>query len=110
LVRHWGDLQPLSVLWDGIVTGPGIDDELVSHLRHTRLRAHRGAPEFSGLLTLGEPGVWRSAAVGRAVGCYLLVDDTGSLVVTGKNLAYGTWDGEQLTVEDPERFVRTYFK
>ena len=110
LAHLWGNLEPLSVLWDGIVSGPGVNDALVAHLRHTHLRAHRGAPEFSGLLTLGEPGVWRTGAVGRAVGCFMTVDDQGALVVSGKNLAYGTWDGEKLTVEDPERLVQTYFK
>lgn len=87
----WGDLQPLSNLLGGLVSGPGLDDELAADLRHTRLRTHRGAPELSCMVTLGEPGIWRTGAVGRPVDCAFADGPGGSLLISGRPLAGGAW-------------------
>ena len=87
----WGDLQPLSNLLGGLASGPGVDDELAADLRRTRLRTHRGAPELSCMVTLGEPGLWRPGVVGRPVDCAIAEGPDGGLLISGRPLAGGRW-------------------
>lgn len=91
LLSIWGDLRPLSGLLGGLASGPGLDDQLATHLRRTRLRSHRGAPELSCMVTLGEPGIWRTGAVGRPVDCAIADGPDGGLLVSGRPLAGGVW-------------------
>jgi hypothetical protein len=109
LAGHWGGLGPLQCLLDGVVTGPGVDAELAAMLSTTHLRTHRGAPELSNLVTLGEPGVWRPGLLGRPIGCRLDDDFGGAKAIRGVNLCYGTWHDATLTVEDPTRALRVTF-
>jgi hypothetical protein len=109
LAAYWGGLSPLRCLLDGIVTGPGVDAELAAALSTTNLRTHRGAPELSNLVTLGEPGVWRPGVLGRPIGCRLDDDLLGAKAIRGVNLCYGTWHDATLTVEDPARALRVTF-
>jgi hypothetical protein len=109
LAAHWGGLAPLGCLVDGIVTGPGVDRDLAALLATTRLRTHRGAPELSHLVTLGEPGIWRPGLLGRPIGCKLEDEYGGAKAVQGVNLCYGTWHDATLTVEDPSRALRVTF-
>lgn len=87
----WGDLRPLKGLLAGLASGPGLDAELAAELGRTRLRTHRGAPELSCMVTLGEPGVWRPGALGRPVGCTIADGPGGGLLVSGRPLAGGRW-------------------
>jgi len=91
LRARWGDLAPLSSLLGGLVSGPGLDAELAADLRRTRLRTHRGAPELSCMVTLGEPGIWRLGALGRPVGCAVDDGPGGSLLISGRPVAGGRW-------------------
>jgi hypothetical protein len=88
---RWGDLRPLSVLLGGLASGPGVDDELAADLRSTQLRTHRGAPELSCMVTLGEPGIWRPGALGRPVDCVISEGPGGGLLVSGRPVAGGLW-------------------
>jgi len=87
----WGDLAPLSGLLGGLVSGPGLDPELARDLGRTRLRIHRGSPELSCMVTLGEPGMWRLGALGRPVGCTIADGPGGALLVSGRPVAGGRW-------------------
>ncbi len=87
----WGDLAPLEGLLGGLVSGPGLDGTLARDLARTRLRTHRGAPELSCMVTLGEPGVWRLGALGRPVGCTIGDGPGGGLLVSGRPVAGGRW-------------------
>jgi hypothetical protein len=87
----WGDLAPLAPLVGGLVSGPGLDAGLAADLGRTRLRTHRGAPELSCMVTLGEPGIWRVGALGRPVDCTIAEGPGGGLLVSGRPLAAGRW-------------------
>lgn len=87
----WGGLAPLASLLGGLASGPGLDPELAADLARTRLRTHRGAPELSCMVTLGEPGVWRAGALGRPVGCTIADGPGGGLLISGRPVAGGRW-------------------
>lgn len=87
----WGDLRPLSSLLGGLASGPGLDEELAADLRCTPLRTHRGAPELSCMVTLGEPGVWRPGLIGRPVDCAITEGPGGGLMISGRPLAGAVW-------------------
>jgi hypothetical protein len=87
----WGGLGPLEGLLGGLASGPGIDPGLAADLARTRLRTHRGAPELSCMVTLGEPGIWRVGALGRPVGCTISDGPGGGLLISGRPLAGGRW-------------------
>jgi hypothetical protein len=91
LREHWGGLTPLEGLLGGLVSGPGLDAGLAADLARTRLRTHRGAPELSCMVTLGEPGIWRPGALGRPVGCTINDGPGGGLLVSGRPVAGGRW-------------------
>ena len=92
LLRHWGSLAPLGCVVDGLASGPGLDPALAAALAGTRLRTHRGAPELSCMVTLGEPGAWRRpGALGRPVGCVIAEGPGGGLLVSGRAIAGGRW-------------------
>lgn len=91
LRKLWNGLGPLAGLLGGLVSGPGLDADLAAHLRRTRLRTHRGAPELSCMVTLGEPGVWRPGALGRPVACTISEGPGGGLLVSGRPVAGGRW-------------------
>ncbi len=100
LQHHWAGLAPLHAMLGGLVSGPGLDASLAAELRRTRLRTHRGAPELSCMVTLGEPGVWRPGALGRPVGCTIVEGPGGSLLVSGRPVAGGRWVGGTLQLVD----------
>ena len=100
LLGLWGDLRPLSTLLGGLVSGPGLDDELAAPLKETRLRTHRGAPELSCMVSLGEPGIWRPGAVGRPVDCAISDGPGGGLLISGRPLAGGMWADGTLHLVD----------
>jgi hypothetical protein len=87
----WGGLGPLQGLLGGLVSGPGLDAELAADLRRTHLRTHRGAPELSCMVTIGEPGVWRPGLLGRPVDCSITDGPGGGLLVSGRPVAGGRW-------------------
>jgi len=96
----WSDLRPLADLVGGLVSGPGLDAGLATELGRTRLRTHRGAPELSCMVTLGEPGIWRPGALGRPVGCTIVDGPDGGLLVSGRPVAGGRWRGGVLSLVD----------
>ena len=96
MLRHWGNLEPLTCVIDGLASGPGAEPELATQLRGTRLRTHRGPPELSCLATLGEPGIWRPGALGRPVGCEIADGEAGGFLVSGRAVAGGRWEDGQL--------------
>ncbi|MEO5680766.1 MAG: hypothetical protein ABIS47_13980 [Acidimicrobiales bacterium] len=100
LWQRWGSLDPLRGLVDGLASGPGLDPPLATHLATTRLRTHRGAPELSCLVTIGEPGIWRPGTLGRPVGCVLTAGPGDSLVVRGRPVAGGRWLNGHLQLVD----------
>jgi hypothetical protein len=87
----WGGLDALRGLVGGLASGPGLDGGLAADLRRTRLRSHRGAPELSCMVTLGEPGIWRPGALGRPVGCTISDGPGGGLLVSGRPVAGARW-------------------
>jgi len=91
LRASWGHLDALVGLLGGLVSGPGLDADLASDLGRTRLRTHRGAPELSCMVTLGEPGIWRPGALGRPVGCTIADGPGGGLLISGRPVAGGRW-------------------
>lgn len=96
----WGDLEPLIGLLGGLVSGPGLDAGLAADLGRTRLRTHRGAPELSCMVTLGEPGMWRPGALGRPIGCTIAEGPGGGLLVSGRPIAGGRWVDASLQLVD----------
>ena len=100
LSRLWGGLGPLASIVGGLVSGPGLDPELAGWLGRTRLRTHRGPPELSCMVTLGEPGVWRPGALGRAIGCSIAEGPGASLLVSGRAVAGGRWEDRSLQLVD----------
>lgn len=96
----WGGLRPLGGLLGGLVSGPGLDPDLAGDLARTRLRTHRGAPELSCMVTLGEPGMWRPGALGRPVGCTITDGPGGGLLVSGRPIAGGRWANGALQLVD----------
>ena len=91
LAQLWGSLDPLACVVDGLASGPGLDPELALQLTRTRLRTHRGAPELSCLVTLGQPGMWRPGLLGRPVGCTIADGPGGTLLVSGRPVAGARW-------------------
>jgi len=100
LRTRWGGLAPLAALLGGLATGPGLDPGLAADLRRTRLRTHRGAPELSCMVTLGEPGIWRPGALGRPVGCTIADGPGGGLLVSGRPVTGGRWVDGRLHIVD----------
>jgi len=105
----WGTLNPLSSVLDGLATGPGLDTELARDLQRTRLRTHRGAPELSCMVTLGEPGVWRPGSLGRPVGCTIADGPGGGLLISGRPVAGGLWADGVLHLVDRRTPVAVAF-
>lgn len=100
LLGHWDGLGPLACLVGGLASGPGLDGALAAELSKTRLRTHRGAPELSCMVTLGEPGIWRPGALGRPVGCTISDGPGGGLLISGRALAGGQWADGILALVD----------
>lgn len=95
---------------EGVGYGPGLDAALASQLRWTRLRAARGTSDLSGLVTLGEPGLWREGTVGRPLPGASEAASPGVVKVQGPSVSLGTFDAEKgLVTDDPNRVVMVRF-
>ena len=109
LDRLWDGLEPLECLVGGLASGPGLDPDLAIRLGRTRLRTHRGPAELSCMVTLGEPGVWRPGALGRAIGCSIAEGPGGTLLVSGRAVAGGRWHDGALEIVDRRSPVAVAF-
>ncbi|MCR9144183.1 MAG: acyl--CoA ligase [bacterium] len=80
----------------GIVGGAAVSAELAERLRETRLRAGYGQTQAAPGITLGNPGEWSAAFLGRPVGCEVRQAEDGELEFRGANVCLGEWSPEGL--------------
>jgi len=97
----------LRTLEGGVVGGAPSSPELCRVLAHTRLRVGYGQTEASPGITLGEPGAWAPASMGRPIGCETRIDPAGRLLVRGANVCLGYWRNGALEIAESDRWLNT---
>ena len=100
-------LAMLQSLKGGLVGGAPIDGTLAASLATTRLRVGYGQTEAGPGIMLGEPGEFRSAILGRPVGCTVRIDADGVLAFRGPSACSGHWQNGALHSLDADRWQRT---
>lgn len=107
LLETAGGEATLRALRGGIIGGAPVDARAASALNATALRVGYGQTEASPGITLGEPGVFAPALLGRPIGCDTRLDETGRLLVRGPNVCAGYAHDAGITRLAPGRWLDT---